>query len=301
MKFLEEYEAYLRKLDRSTTTIRGYLSDLNQFQSWLGKDRSLASLQADDVRAYRDHLFNRRVSPSTMSRHLASLASFGQWGTDKAGLFPENPALYIEPVQVAALAPRWLDRSQRRRLLKVIEDDLRLAREKYPRLWLLRFRDAVMVHTLLNTGLRVGELCDVLLSDLTIGERKGSILVRSGKGRKQRSVALMNETRKELAEWLKIRPQTGTDHVFIGQQGEPIRPRIVQRVVARYAREAGLEDVTPHTLRHTFAKSLLDSNASLVEVARLMGHQSLDSTARYTQPSEAELQDAVERLGDVSD
>jgi integrase/recombinase XerC len=88
--------------------------------------------------------------------------------------------------------------------------------------------------------------------------------------------------------------------MFIGQRGEPVQPRIVQRIVSRYAKEAELEDVTPHTLRHTFSKSLLDSGASLVEVSKLLGHKSLDSTARYTQPSDMELQDAVERMGEVS-
>ena len=111
----------------------------------------------------------------------------------------------------------------------------------------------------------------------------------------------MNETRKQLGECLTSRPQVTSDRVFIGQRGEPVQPRIVQRMVARYAKEAGLEDVTPHTLKHTYSKSLLDSGASLVEVSKLLGHKSLDSTTRYTQPSDMELQDAVERMGEISE
>ena len=300
MNILEQYKEHLLNLDKSPMTIRGYVTDLKQFQKWLGSDRSLKTITAADVRGYRDHMIAIHASPNTISRHLAALASFGQWGADKVGIFTENPALHIEPVEVATLAPRWLDKSQKRKLLTAIENDLREAREKYPRLWLIRYRDAVIVKLLLNTGLRVGELCELRLSDLTLGERKGSVLVRSGKGRKQRSVALMNETRKELAEWLSVRPQLDSDYLFVGQRGEPLRPRIVQRVVARYAAKAELEDVTPHTLRHTFSKSLLDSGASLVEVSKLLGHKSLDSTARYTQPSEMELQDVVERLGEFT-
>ena len=195
------------------------------------------------------------------------------------------------------LAPRWLDKNQKRKLLSVIEEDARVARDRFPRLWLLRYRDAVMVRFLLNTGLRMGELCDLRISDITLGERKGSALVRRGKGRKQRIVMLMNETRKELTEWLKIRPRVHSDCFFIGQVGEAIHPRLVQRVVQRYAEAAEIEDLTPHVLRHTFARSLLDSGATPFEVAKLLGHSSLDSTARYTQPSEEELRNAVERLG----
>ena len=74
--------------------------------------------------------------------------------------------------------------------------------------------------------------------------------MRRGKGRKQRIVMLMKETRKELSEWLKVRPQVPSDCLFIGQVGEAIQPRLVQRVVQRYAESAKIEDLTPHVLRH---------------------------------------------------
>jgi integrase/recombinase XerC len=182
---IDQFQEYLRSRDRSPKTVHGYCNDLKQFQKWLG--RPLESMTNADVRAYRDYLFERGASANTISRHLASLASFGQWGETRGGLFDENPALHIEQVEVSMLAPRWLSKEQKKKLLHVIEEDARKAKEKYPRLWLLRFRDAVMARFLLNTGLRVGELCDLRISDLTLGERKGSVLVRRGKGRKNPS------------------------------------------------------------------------------------------------------------------
>ena len=246
---LNQFQIYLMNRDRSPKTVHGYSNDLRQFEKWMA--RPLESTTAADVRAYRDHLFEVGASANTISRHLASLASFGQWEETKDGLFAENPALHVEPVEVAVLAPRRLTKSQKRKLLSVIAEDLQRAREKYPRLWVIRQRDAVMVNFLLATGLRVGEMCELRLSDLTLSERKGSIRVRSGKGRKQRSVALMNEIRKELAEWLTIRPQVTSDRIFIGQVGEAIHPRLVQRVVQRYAEAAEIKDLTPHVLRHS--------------------------------------------------
>ena len=133
----------------------------------------------------------------------------------------------------------------------MVDDDLHHAREKYPRLWLIRERDAVIVKLLLATGLRVGELCDLRFSDVSLGERKGSLLVRNGKGRKQRVVAVNLELRKELSDWLQIRPKAKSDYLFIGQKGEPIHSRVVQRLMERYGELAGLENITPHTLRHT--------------------------------------------------
>ena len=293
---LNQFQMYLTNRDRSPKTVLGYGNDLKQFAKWMA--RPLESTTSADVRAYRDHLFEIGASANTISRHLASLASFGHWGETRGGLFAENPALHVEQVEISMLAPRWLDKAQKRKLLSVIEEDARTAKEKYPRLWLLRYRDAVMVRFLLHTGLRVGELCDLRISDVTLGERKGSALVRRGKGRKQRIVMLMKDTRKELSEWLRIRPQVQSDCLFIGQVGEAIQPRLVQRVVQRYAESAEIEDLTPHVLRHTFARSLLDSGSTPFEVAKLLGHSSLDSTARYTQPSEEDLMNAVERLGE---
>ena len=297
MNEIEEFQSYLLKRDRSAKTLQGYCADLKQVEKWLG--RSLADLTAEDVRRYRDHLQSNGAKPNTISRHLASLVSFGAWGSVQGHLFEENPAMYIEPVKVSMLAPRWLDKNQKKRLLNAVEEDVRMAHEKYPRLWLIRERDAMIVKLLLASGLRVGELCDLRLSDLSLSERKGTLLVRNGKGRKQRVVALGSEIRKELAEWLKIRPNAMSDYLFIGQKGESIHPRIVQRLMERYGGLAGLENVTPHTLRHTYARGLLDSGASPFEVAKLMGHSSLDSTSRYVMPSEDDLQNVVERFAQV--
>lgn len=106
------------------------------------------------------------------------------------------------------------------------------------------------MHVLLRTGLRVGEPCALKYSDLSLSERNSTLLVRHGKGRKQRTVMLMNKTCKQLGEWLTVRPQVTNEALFVGQTGEPIQPRVVQRLVDSYAELAGLEEVTPHSLRH---------------------------------------------------
>jgi site-specific recombinase XerD len=295
MNLIEGYRLHLVKRDRSEKTIHGYTTDLAQFQKWLGA-KPLTAITEVEVRAYRDHMLKQGHSPNTINRRISSLASFGDWGVQD-GVFKRNPAQYVKPVKVTELAPRWLNEEQKKKLLAVVEHDLREARDRFPRLWVLRKRDAVIVHTLLLTGLRVDELCSLSLSDLTLGERKGMLLVRRGKGGKQRQVRLNAEARRHLAEWLEVRPQVESGGLFVGQTGEGIRPRLVQRLVERYAKLAKLEDVTPHSLRHTYARSLLDSGAQLQEVALLMGHSSLDSTARYVQPGENELQAVVDRLG----
>ncbi len=119
---------------------------------------------------------------------------------------------------------------------------------------------------------------------------------RAGKGRKQRVVPINTEARRLLDEWFTVRPDTGSEMLFIGQRGEPMQVRSIQLAVARIAASAGLDEVTPHHLRHTFAKSLLNNGVSLEKVAALLGHESLDTTRLYVTPGERDLEDAVAGL-----
>jgi integrase/recombinase XerD len=147
-----------------------------------------------------------------------------------------------------------------------------------------------------HTGLRVGELAAVRLNDVEISERKGSVTVRSGKGSKYRVVPLNLDARRAISEYLAVRPQVADDYLFISQRGAGIKAQAIENVVKKYARRAGLDDVSPHTLRHTFGKSALGTGIDLVTVAALMGHDSIETTAVYTQPSTRDLEQAVDKL-----
>lgn len=149
-----------------------------------------------------------------------------------------------------------------------------------------------------SNGLRVSELANLKLGDLLLTERKSTLTVRAGKGTKQRTLPLNKDARQVLEQWLAVRPPIAADMLFAGQRGEPMRPRSAQIAVSRLARLAGLPDVTPHTLRHTFAKSLVDNGVTLEKVATLLGHESLDTTRLYVTPGERDLEEAVERLAE---
>jgi len=114
-----------------------------------------------------------------------------------------------------------------------------------------------------------------------MSERKGKVIVRSGKGRHYREVPLNLDARRARQEYLVERPDLEDPHVFIGQRGNGLTDAAIQDVLKKYAHLAGVE-VSPHLLRHTFARSLLDRGVDLVTVQQLMGHRRVDSTARYT-------------------
>ena len=128
-----------------------------------------------------------------------------------------------------------------------------------------------------------------------MSDRKGQVTVRS-KGTKVRTIPLNADIRKALREYLTKRPIVKHDALFVNQKGEPLGRLGIEYQVATLGRLAGLERVTPHMLRHSFAKNLVDQSVSLDQVAMLLGHRSLTTTARYTQPSQQDLARAVEKL-----
>jgi integrase/recombinase XerC len=154
-------------------------------------------------------------------------------------------------------------------------------------------RDRALLALLLHAGLRVSEAVNLKVRDVVIRERSGHVAVRRGKGEKYREVPLNATARKMIQEWLGDHP--GGEHLFPGRNGGPVTPRAIQKRLKELGRLAGVE-VTPHRLRHTFCKMLVDAGESLDRVAVLAGHANLNTTARYTRPGMDDLERAVEKL-----
>ena len=132
-------------------------------------------------------------------------------------------------------------------------------------------------------------------------DRSGWVHIRLGKGMKARSIPLSLQVRKVLQAYLEIRVEGSKEALFLGQRG-PLTEWGIHAIVKKYAYQARLEDVTAHTLRHSFAKNLVDAGTPLDQVATLLGHESLYTTRVYTRPSERDLERAVRRAaGEIVD
>ena len=161
-----------------------------------------------------------------------------------------------------------------------------------------------MVTTLAYAGLRAAELCALSIDDVDLIPGHAQLVVRRGKGDKYREVELSNGARKALSEWLAWREHYGVGDeecraVFLGRRG-PMTTRAVGFVVEKLAKQAqatGLDaDVSPHALRDTFARRLIDGGTPLPDVQDLMGHESIVTTSRYTRPSKAQRKAHVDKL-----
>lgn len=281
------FVADLARQDAAPTTIASYAADLRAFARWFptatGEPFAARAVTPTDVREYKAYLRTvARRQAATVNRRLAALRRFFGWAQG-AGKIAELPTAQVKGVPAAPRSPKALPKRDVDRLIREAERDGNK-------------RNLAILLTLRHTGLRVAELCHLRLGDVAMSERKGQLLVHGGKGNKDRTIPLNNDVRLALTAYLAVRPALADDHLFVGQRGEPLQPQAVQLIVKKYARRAGLADVTPHTLRHSFAKHVLDEGSDLATVSRLLGHERLETTAIYTQPTARDLEEAVRRL-----
>lgn len=289
------FRDYLLGLGLSNASIEAYLQDVSGFcRWWEAENRQVFDARmvtSFDLRGYRSWCMDgRRCSPATWNRRREGLRRFCDWLMRERYL-SYDPFQGVERWEEAEQAPRWLDGNEFGRLMRQVEIGVNGARSEAWRRQAVR--DWGMISLMVFAGLREGEVVALRVEDVVINERSGKVVVWSGKGDKKREVPLGREVRQALREWLAVRGNGG-EFLFDGKGTQRVSVRLVQRRVAEYGRLAGIEKLTPHMLRHTFAKRLLDKGTPITVVSRLLGHKRLETTARYVTPGWGDLEQAVE-------
>jgi integrase/recombinase XerC len=285
---MEEYYAqFLEHLryerNVSEHTLRNYTSDLLQFLDHVappevsGKRREVSIHEIDHltIREWLAELHSANKKKTSIARKLASLRTFFQFLV-REGMLEANPAKLVSTPRIERKLPSHLS----------IEDAIRFI-ETPDIATDLGKRDRAILEFLYATGIRVSELTKLDLKDIDF---TGKSVRVTGKRRKQRIVPFNDLALQALLGWLSVRNNSLVNKdekaVFLNYQGTRITTRSVGRMVDKYiAQCADIHDISPHSLRHSFATHLLDSGADLRHIQELLGHARLSTTQIYTQVS----------------
>lgn len=287
------------------STIRYYHYYLNDFTDWLKstlkKDSIVASdLNHDLIRKYRIHLNRRKSSKSnddykknTQKVFLVAIRAFLKYLTVEKGMSVPSPDQIILGKSETSV-PSFLNEEQLKTLFEVQNLNKRSG-----------IRDRAILETLFSTGLRVSELVSLDVSDINLDSGEFTVI---GKGRKPRTVYLSSSAKRWLNRYLSTRRDpfkplfirySGKKMATDDPEGESLRlnVRSVQRLVKKYTNRAGISvDVTPHTLRHSFATDLLMNGADIRSVQELLGHSNVSTTQIYTHVTDQRLKDAHQKF-----
>lgn len=285
-KMINAFISYQKAADKSDLTLKNYQSDLVIFARWFeeinGEPLRLHKITPTDLRQYKQHLDRAGFKPQTINRRLCCLKYFLEWGWATKKISHRLPI--PKPIKQMRSAPKWLDKTEQNALLRHME---RYAKS----------RDVAIVKILMNTGLRVQELCHLIWKDIILTARKGHVVVNRGKGNKYREIPLNKDARNAFLNLGHLQQAGSEGFIFLGQRGV-LSARGIQLMLKHQLKGTTLADLTPHQLRHTFCKNLVNAGVGLEKVAVLAGHESLDTTRLYCQPSLSDLSDAVEKIGE---
>lgn len=272
-------------LGRSPNTVKGYVSDLTTLAGYAD---TFDAFTLEALRTWLADALTAGRSRATLARRTAAARAFSTWAY-RQGYIDHDAAARLKAPKVNRALPNVV---RGERATELVEADT--ADDAHPAEHL---RDRAMLELLYATGMRVGELTGLNLSDIDLARGLARV---TGKGNKQRVVPFGREATLALNEWLEfgrseLANDNAEDAVFVGSRGGRIDQRQVRRVVERAGQRAGVSDISPHTLRHTAATHMLEGGADLRVVQEMLGHSSLQTTQIYTHVSAQRLKNVYDQ------
>lgn len=289
LDLIQAYENYLTKVKQASgNTVSSYLRDIRQFSEWLThrEDNALLNATQLNIRDYLAYLQEQGKSGATVSRSLASLKNFYAWLVS-TGFLEESPVS----------TEIHVDRGEKKlpQILTGKEVELLLAQPSC--VDSKGFRDKAMLEVMYATGIRVTELIDLNIEDVNL--ELGILKCSSAK--KPRAIPLYPAALRSLSVYIKdvrmlMLADPGERALFVNVNGERMSRQGFWKILKYYQTKAGIDkEITPHTLRHSFAVHLLENGADLGSLQELMGHSDISSTQMYTHMINQKIKSVYEK------
>lgn len=276
IEYLEYEKGYSKK------TIINYEKDLELFNTYLKENKitDIKNIDYNTIRKYLSHLHEKKYLSSSISRKISTLRSFFKYNL-KENKITNNPMTLISNPKREKKLPKYLNYEEMEKLLNSIDTSE-----------LEGIRNKLIIELLYSTGIRVSELVNIKIKDIRIKENQINIV---GKGNKER-IVLFGEKAKEMIKiYLNaykeyFKGNILNDYLLINKKGKQLTTNKIELIVKDVLKKSSLKlNISPHTLRHTFATHMLDSGADLKSVQELLGHENLKTTAIYTHISNEKL------------
>lgn len=264
---LKRYRACLLIAGKSPKTIYAYERTAKKLFEALRKN--FVDMTVSDMRYFLAYEKSRGVSNRTLENTRVMVSAFFTWLVDEE-LINKNPCRTIKPI-------KYPD-EVRLPFSSVEIDALRSACKSK--------KERAIVEFLLSSGVRVSELCSIMVSDINFDTL--AVKVREGKGSKQRIVYINELASKHLVEYLTTRDVAG-DHLFYNKKKQPLNPGGVRHILNILGKRANVTNVHPHRFRRTFATGLANRGMEIQEIGKLLGHARLDTTLTYVYSSEEKI------------
>lgn len=296
MTLIEAYLTFLSDNAKDNKTIRSYRQSVYDYQNWIGSDDAVLTARPLDIKKYLTYLrHDRRMAPSTVNKYAASLKSLYKFlqETQKISI---NPMEHIKRVSVADSSqgrPKWLSPIEQDRFL----DYASLEKNEW-----LRTRNLAIIDIMLFAGLRVQEVADLQIEDISRQGKDLKIIIRDGKKGKYGEVMIIAKYALNLKKWLQLRKTCDkNEHInsfnlFVSERTGQITTRNIQKFVSNYSELADIQKITPHRLRHTFCKNLARKGTPIEVIRRLARHENIATTAIYIDPGAEELVEALRKM-----
>lgn len=282
---VHEYLAYLRvEKGLAVNSILSYERDLKRLDAWAAaKSVSIAELTRKDLRGWIAQMSREGLAPSSVSRAVSAARGLFRF-LMLDGHLTVHPAEDLDTPQRLRYLPQFLTESQMDLLLEGPDVNTNIG-----------LRDRALLELMYATGLRVSETVSLKLVEIDLD---GGLLVCHGKGSKERRVPIGRSASRWLQRYIQSRARGGNKsiYLFINNAGRPLTRQTAWAAIKRYAARAELKDVSPHTLRHSFATHLLQRGADSRSVQALLGHTDISTTQIYTHITDNHLRATYDRF-----
>ena len=282
-----DFVSYEKGLSKNTQL--SYRNDLLKFSNYLTKKKilNLNSLNRNDIRNYLLKLKSDGLKPSSISRHIVSIRKFFEYLLQE-GLISEDPSALIHSPKIWKNIPETLSVDEVTTLLTYISS---LKNYRHA------FRDKVMIELSYACGLRVSELVNLKLNSIYFEE---SYIQVTGKGQKDRLIPINKSTLIIIDEYIKterLKYNIDDNHLFLSQHRKFLTRQRIWQIIKKHIKNAGIiKNISPHTLRHSFATHLLENGGTLRAIQEMLGHSNISTTEIYTHIEKNRLKNIHEKF-----